>query len=61
MKGIREKKQAKIKQNMSESARKPDLVKTTLRLEMEKKAKRSDTQDNKVNKSKPFFYLFLFL
>jgi len=46
MKGIREKKQAKIKQNMSH---KPDLVKTTLGLEMQKKAKRFDTQDNKVN------------
>ncbi|KEH35061.1 hypothetical protein MtrunA17_Chr3g0117971 [Medicago truncatula] len=47
MKGIREKKQAKIKQNMSH---KPDLVKTTLGLEMEKKAKRFDTKDNKATK-----------
>ncbi|KEH35062.1 DUF4228 domain protein [Medicago truncatula] len=54
MKGIREKKQAKIKQNMSH---KPDLVKTTLGLEMEKKAKRFDTKDNKVNLNHVFICL----
>lgn len=49
MKGLRERKQAKMRQNVSESAHKPDWVKEKLGLEMDKVARRSDTEDNKVN------------
>ncbi|KAK2442823.1 D-ribose-binding periplasmic protein [Trifolium repens] len=50
MKGLREKKQAKMKQNKLESAHKHDLVKENLGLEMEKKSRRFDTQDNQATK-----------
>jgi hypothetical protein len=57
MKGLREKKQAKMKQNMLESAHKHDLVKENLGLEMEKKSRRFDTQDNQVNPKQTIYFL----
>ncbi|TKY45426.1 hypothetical protein E2542_SST02222 [Spatholobus suberectus] len=45
MKGLREKQKAKMKQNVSESAHKPDLVREKMGLEKEKLARRSDMED----------------
>jgi hypothetical protein len=57
MKGLREKKQAKMKQNKLESAHKHDLVKENLGLEMEKKSRRFDTQDTQVNPKQTIYFL----
>ena len=59
MKGLRERKQARMKQNMLESAHKPDCVKEKLGLEMEKAARRSDLEDNQVNLNQKPGHFFL--
>lgn len=48
MKGLREKKQAKMKQNVPESAHKPDLVNEKRGLDTEKASRRSEPEDKKV-------------
>ncbi|XP_057442997.1 uncharacterized protein LOC130734548 [Lotus japonicus] len=51
MKGLKERKQAKMKQNMPGSGHKSDWVKGKIGLEMDNKAERRlDTEDNKVTK-----------
>lgn len=52
MKGLKERKRAKMKQNMPGSGHKSDWVKGKIGLEMDNKAERRlDTEDNKVIKS----------
>ncbi|KAK7317205.1 hypothetical protein RJT34_01227 [Clitoria ternatea] len=48
MKGLRERQKAKMRQNMSESGHKPDLVKEKIRLEKEKAT--TSLEDNQVTK-----------
>ncbi|KAI4336103.1 hypothetical protein L6164_014673 [Bauhinia variegata] len=51
MKGLWAKKQAKMKKNLSESAQKPDLMKEKPGLEKDKAARRTEPEDNQVNKA----------
>lgn len=53
MKGLKEKQKAKMRQNVPESAHKPDL-------EKEKVARRSEMEDNKVSFNQNMFFSFHF-
>ncbi|RZC08189.1 hypothetical protein D0Y65_015080 [Glycine soja] len=53
MKGLKEKQKAKMRQNVPESAHKPDL-------EKEKVARRSEMEDNKVNFNQKHYSFFIF-
>lgn len=56
-KGMWAKKQAKMKRNSSESAQKSNQIKERI----DKGAKSSEPEDNKVNKSQPKFWFLMFL